>query len=253
MTTKEIDRYFRSVLDFETFGTADSSMNGIQVDNDGAEVTKIAFALDASLETFKRAAGSGAGLLFVHHGLYWGAPLRVESVLRGRLDLLLKNNLALYAAHLPLDAAARFGINAVLAGKLGMENIERFGLYHGKKIGFKGSLASPLTTQEAAAKIAYNSAPPLAVLPFGKELNRTCALIAGGAAMEAVQAVEEGVDLYITGECGHSVYHHVLEGRLNFIAGGHYSTEVWGVLSLMEKTSKELGIGTCFIDVPTGL
>ena len=45
----------------------DVSLNGLQVDNDGAEVEKIAFAVDASLETFKRAAASGAGMLFVHH------------------------------------------------------------------------------------------------------------------------------------------------------------------------------------------
>jgi len=253
MTTKEIDIYFRSVLDIEAFKKVDDSMNGIQVDNDGADVTKVAFAVDASLETFKRAAASGAGLLFVHHGLYWGKPLRIEGILRGRIDTLLKNNLALYAAHLPLDAAPEFGNNAVLAQKLGIENLESFGAFHEKKVGFKGKLAKPLTIQEAASKIAYNSQPPMTLLPFGKELNKTCAVISGGAAMEALQAIEEGIDLYVTGECCHSAYHHVLEAGLNLVAGGHYATEVWGPLALMEKTARELKIETCFIDVPTGL
>jgi len=44
-----------------------------------------------------------------------------------------------------------------------------------------------------------------------------------------------------------------MEGRMNVIAGGHYSTEVWGVRKLMEECGKQLGIDTEFIDVPTGL
>jgi len=52
----------------------DSSLNGIQVDNDGSAVRKIAFGVDAAMETFEQAAAVNAGLLFVHHGLFWGAP-----------------------------------------------------------------------------------------------------------------------------------------------------------------------------------
>ena len=228
-------------------------MNGIQADNDGADVPKIAFAVDACLETFKRAASCGAGMLFVHHGLFWGAPLRIEGILRARLDFLLKNNLALYAAHLPLDKHGEAGNNAVLAGLLGIEDKEPFGLYHGIKIGFKGRLREPLSVDEAARRVSFCGAPPIAIFPFGKAENAVCAVVSGGAAMEAAQAIEEGVDLYVTGESSHSVYHTALEGGLNMISGGHYATEVWGVRKLMERCKQELNIDTEFINVPTGL
>jgi putative NIF3 family GTP cyclohydrolase 1 type 2 len=91
------------------------------------------------------------------------------------------------------------------------------------------------------------------VHPFGKAENLSCAVVSGGAAMEAVQALDEGVDLYVTGESSHSVYHTALEGGLNMIAGGHYATEVWGVRRLMERCGRELNIDVEFIDVPTGL
>jgi putative NIF3 family GTP cyclohydrolase 1 type 2 len=65
--------------------------------------------------------------------------------------------------------------------------------------------------------------------------------------------MEEGVDLYVTGEIGHSVYHPAMEGRLNLIAGGHYSTEVWGVRKLMAECAAGLNIDVEFIDIPTGL
>ncbi|MDR2445626.1 MAG: Nif3-like dinuclear metal center hexameric protein [Spirochaetaceae bacterium] len=253
MKTRQLDDFFRDILKLDDFTAVDSSLNGIQADNDGADVQKIAFAVDACLETFKRAVSCGAGLLFVHHGLFWGAPLRIEGVLRSRLDFLLKNNLALYAAHLPLDKHSELGNNAVLAVLLGIEDKEPFGLYHGIKIGFKGWLHEPLTVDEAARRISFRGTPPIAVFPFGKASNTSCAVVSGGAAMEAEEAIEEGIDLYVTGESSHSIYHTALEGGLNMISGGHYATEVWGVRKLMERCKQELNIDTEFIDVPTGL
>jgi putative NIF3 family GTP cyclohydrolase 1 type 2 len=110
-----------------------------------------------------------------------------------------------------------------------------------------------VTTEEAVRKIAFMNRPPLGIYPFGKKENKSCAIISGGGAHEARQALDEGIDLYITGEMTHSVYHDCLDGKINMIAGGHYSTEVWGVRSVMRHCSEELHIDTEFIDVPTGL
>ena len=252
-TTCTLDGFFRNLLDIDGFKEADNSLNGLQVDNDGSEVRKIAFAVDASLEVFKRAAEAGADMLFVHHGLFWGFDQRLQGNFRERIKFLLDKNLALYAVHLPLDQNPQLGNNAVLAELLGIENPEPFGLYHGRKIGYKGNLAKALSTEEAVKKISFMNRPPVGVFPFGKKENLSCAVISGGAAMEAIQAMEEKVDLYVTGESSHTVYHHALEGHINMIAGGHYSTEVWGVRRMMEECSRQLGIETEFIDVPTGL
>jgi dinuclear metal center YbgI/SA1388 family protein len=257
MTTKELDAYFKNMLGIDGYAVCDDSMNGIQVDNDGAAVQKIAFAVDAAMETFKRAKVAGADLLFVHHGLFWGRPLAVAGVHRERLAFLLANNIALYACHLPLDAAPQVGNNAVLAGLLGIEDLEPFGGYHGTKIGYKGKLAKPLTVNEAVKKIAFLDREPIAVYAFGKRLCETAAVISGGAAFEVAQAINEGVDLYVTGETSHAVYHTVLEAKINMIAGGHYNTEVYGVRAVMERVKADLGseraIEVEFIDLPTGV
>ncbi|MDR1100267.1 MAG: Nif3-like dinuclear metal center hexameric protein [Treponema sp.] len=253
ISTQKLDGFFRKILDIEGFGSIDSSLNGIQVDNDGSELRKIAFGVDASLETFKRAAESGAGLLFVHHGLFWGSPLRIAGNLRGRIQYLLDHNMALYAVHLPLDQHPTLGNNAGLAELLGLQNIEPFGLYHGRKIGYKGTFPEALGIEEAVQRIRFMDRPVLGVYPFGREKSRTCAVVSGGAADEALQAIEEGIDLYVTGEMSHQVYPQCLEGGLNMIAGGHYSTEVWGVRRVMEYCAGELDVDVEFIDVPTGL
>jgi len=252
-TSAKLDSFFRGFLDIDGFSGSDSSLNGIQVDNDGRGIGKIAFAVDAGLETIERAAAAGAGMLFVHHGLFWGKPLALAGGHRRRVKALLDHDICLYAVHLPLDQHPEMGNNAVIAGLLGLESVEPFGGYSGRKIGYKGRFPKPLTVDQAVRKIAFEDRPPLGVYPFGQKENATCAVISGGGQFNALEAIDEGIDLFVTGETGHSVYHYCLEAGLNMIAGGHYSTEVWGVRAVMRHCAQELSIDTEFIDVPTGL
>jgi len=252
LTTAELDSFFRGFLDFERF-SSDDSLNGIQVDNDGSPVKKIAFAADAAMETFEQAAAAGAGMLLVHHGIFWGRPLRVEGNLRQRIKFLIDHNICLYGVHLPLDQHPKFGNNAVIASLLGLENIEPFGMYHGDKIGYKGTFPKPVTVDEAVNKISFMGRPPAGVLPFGKKDCLTAAVVSGGAADNYKDAIEEKIDLFITGESAHYIYHECLEAKLNMIAGGHYSTEVWGVQAVMRHCMAELGMDAEFLDIPTGL
>ena len=253
MTTKDFDRYFRTILDIDGFLQADPSMNGLQVDNDGSGIHKVAFAVDASMESFERTLAAGADILFVHHGLFWGIPLALAGSHKQRIAFLLKHNIALYAVHLPLDQHPVHGNNAALAELLGISEMEPFGEYHGKKIGYKGRLTSPLTVEEAAKRIEFMGRPAVTIFPFGARVNNSCAVISGGASHESSQAIAEGMDLYVTGEASHTMYHSALEGKLNVVAGGHYSTEVWGVRRLMTQFLMDSGVETEFIDAPTGL
>jgi len=253
LTTIEIDAFLRSILDIEGFASDDNSLNGIQVDNDGSPVKKIAFGVDAAMETFEQAAAAGAGMLFVHHGLFWGNPLRISGVIRQRIKFLLDNNICLYAVHLPLDQHPKFGNNAVIAQLLGLKDIKPFGGYKGRKIGYKGIFPQPVTIDEAVKRINFMNRPPAAVFPFGKKECVSAAIMAGGAPENARDAIEEGIDLFVTGESSHSVYHECLEAKINMIAGGHYCTEVWGAQAIMRHCMAELGIETEFLDTPTGL
>ena len=253
LTTIKLDSFFRSFLDIEGFASADNSLNGLQVDNNGSPVRKIAFCADASMEAFEQAAGIKAGMLFVHHGMFWGKEARIAGNFRQRIKFLLDHNIALYGVHLPLDQHPKFGNNAVLAGILGLENIEPFGIYHGKKVGYKGTFSGAVSVDDVVKKISFMGRLPAGVFPFGKKDCKTAAVVSGGAASNVLEAIEEGIDLYVTGESSHSFYHQCLEAKINMIAGGHYSTEVWGVRAVMDHCSAELGIDVEFIDIPTGL
>ena len=101
--------------------------------------------------------------------------------------------------------------------------------------------------------LSYFSSYSFLILPRAKDLIKTVGVISGGASGDVWQAIDEGLDAYITGEVAHENYHYVRECGINMIAGGHYQTEIVGVNLVKEKLEKETGIESVFIDVPTGL
>ncbi|MCR5725050.1 MAG: Nif3-like dinuclear metal center hexameric protein [Treponema sp.] len=255
MTLNELDRYFNSFLHKEDF-PSDPSRNGIQIANsapDSLQITKVAFAVDACEATAKRAAETGAGLLFVHHGLFWGDCTPITGLHYRRIKAFLDANLALYASHIPLDANQLVGNNFGIAKRLGLTDVQPFGSWRGMQLGAMGTLPEPLSLEKLEKKLFPDGEHALHVLPFGKKEIRTVAVISGGAGDDFVQAVQAGTDAYITGEVGHEEYHPIEESHINVIAGGHYQTETVGVNLVRRKLEAECGIETCFIDIPTGL
>lgn len=253
MDIAEFDAWASALLDIPRFAKLDDSLNGIQVGRSATPIRKVAFAVDACAESIRRARAAGAQALFVHHGLFWGKPVPVKGALRGRLSELLSADMALYACHLPLDAHPEVGNNAVLARMLGLRDVEPFGEYHGVKIGFKGRLDPAVSLDEAILRVLPAGDAPRSLLPFGPKMVSRVAVVSGGAAFEALQAISEGVELYITGEPSHSIYHEAMEAGINFVAAGHYATEVHGVKAVAERAARELGVQTVFIEYPTGL
>ena len=253
MLLKDFDEMIRELLDIDRIDPLDISLNGLQVSRSKEKINKVAFAVDASMESFKRSAALNADLLFVHHGLFWGKPYRITGSLYKRVQFLIKNDLALYGVHLPLDMHPEIGNNAGIAHKLRLENIEPFGDYHGIKIGCKGVLPSAETLDDIIGSIPGHTAEPLAKLNFGPSEIRTVGIVSGGAPEVVSQAIAENLDLYITGDASHTVYHEAMEGRINVLSAGHYATEIWGVKLLMEKIESKTDLGTVFIDIPTGL
>jgi len=253
MDTVELDSYFRNILDMDIVNKIDSSMNGFQVNQGKRQINKVAFAVDASMETFKKAVEWNAEVLFVHHGLFWGYPIAVTDSHYERLSFLIKNNISLYAAHLPLDMNPIIGNNFGIAKKLNLENIHPFGSYKGVKIGNAGTLSQIKTIDAILEILEIKKTETLGILPFGNSKISTVAIVSGGATREITQAMEQNIDLYITGDLSHETYHICKEGRINMISAGHYFTETFGPKLMAEKLKRDKAIETVFIDVPTGL
>ena len=251
MKLKELCAYYESLLRISE--TDDISLNGLQVGDDEAEIKTVAFAVDAAKETIGKAADAGADLLFVHHGLFWGKPYPLTGSVYRRFDLLFRRPLALFAVHLPLGLHPALGNNARLAQTLGLRNLRPFGEYRGVKIGFKGEWTQPLSIDTVLSRLSMTREDCLKVYDFGKKEIQTAAIVSGGAVDEISQAVAENIDLYITGDAEHEIYHFCKESRINMLSIGHYASETYGVKAVAAQTEKDCGLKTLFIDCPTGL
>lgn len=247
----ELESIINKKLNVEFFKASDPSLNGIQVGDGDQEITKIALMVDASLAGFNLAKKEGANMIICHHGLFWGKPLAIKGSHFRRVKFLIENTISLFASHLPLDANMDVGNNIGIARILGLENCEQFGKYKGSYIGVKGNLPTPHTLENIRRRLVGDN-EPVYIVPGGKNIIKTIAIVSGGSPYSVYDAINEGIDLFITGDKSHEVYHTCLEEGINMISAGHYATETSGVKQLGEWIEKEYKIESIFIDLPTG-
>ncbi|HSJ56323.1 MAG TPA: Nif3-like dinuclear metal center hexameric protein [Anaerolineae bacterium] len=250
MNRDELVSYLDELLDVKSI--QDRSNNGLQVAGT-KEVEHLAFAVDAGLDAFHRAARAGAQMLIVHHGLFWSEPVMVIGIHRARLAALLDAAISLYAVHLPLDFHDTLGNNATLARWLDLESAGTFGHHKGSAAGFIGDLPVEMTLEEFAARVAAATGEPVTgIWPFGRERVRRVAIVSGGAAFLVDQVAEAGADVYLTGEVSHGNYHQASELGINVVFGGHYATETAGLKALAGHLAEQFKLETTFLDLPTG-
>src|SRR5687768_6957619 len=94
--------YLDDYLHVDDVRDAVEAMNGLQVANTGA-IHRIASAVDLCEATIAQAAQQHADLLLVHHGLFWGGLRPLTGPYYRRVVELVRHDIAVYSAHLPLD------------------------------------------------------------------------------------------------------------------------------------------------------
>ena len=225
---------------------SDVSHNGLQVQNNGT-VTKICLGVDATLPFFKCAVENGADCVIVHHGLSWGDSL---AHITGRnydlIEFAIRNNLAVYGCHLPLDAHPVVGNNAQLAKFLGVRRVKPFYDYHGQVIGVKGDLCVSLAVLKK--RICGGISTKTVFCDFGKQVVRRIGIVSGGAGDGVEQAALEGLDFYLSGEPSLIGYHAAEHYGINAAFAGHYPTEVFGVKALGAEIKKKLRVKAEFLE-----
>ena len=233
---------------------ADYSNNGLQIEG-RPEVRRIAFAVDAGLETIQRAGQASADLLVVHHGLFWNQPLMITGTHRQRVAACIESGISLYAAHLPLDVHPRFGNNAGILEDAGFSVSGRFAEERGLAVGFMGTCEGGRTLGEIQAALeASLGCRPFRILgaPEPEKRYYTAGAITGSGLKYAEEASALGADVYLSGEGSHAAYHQVIECGIVCLLYGHYVSETVGLRRLMAHLVKEWNIECVFLDVPTG-
>ena len=253
---EEIVSHFDNLLSVSSTPDYASALNGLQVEHRGP-VHKLAAAVDCSLRTIQGALQSGANLLLVHHGLFWSGlqPLTGRHYLR--TQLLLANDVALYSAHLPLDAHPVIGNSRLLAYELDLEPTAGFGRFESIFCGVRGTV--DLETASLLARVrrfARNQGGEAIASTFvaGRRTRRWAICSGAGANADTLQeAADLVIDTLIVGEGPHWSAVEAEERGLVIIYAGHYATETLGVRQLATIGAEHFGLPWAFIEAPTGL
>lgn len=226
----------------------DGAYNGLQLENNGS-VSKIGAAVDAGQLPFAAAVAAGVDFLICHHGLFWSPPIPLTDIHYRKLKTAMDGNLAVYGAHLPLDAHPEIGNNALLAQALGLEVDGSFLPYEGNNI---ACIATGPTggRLELSEKLKALFPETYHAIEYGSEQPTRIGILTGSGQSAVPHLKAQGIDTLITGELRQQHFNMAQELGLNLYPCGHYATEVFGVKALAAEVAEKFGLEWTFIEQP---
>ncbi len=226
----ELVTYLDATL--ECAAIEDYCPNGLQVEG-RPQVGRVVAGVSACQALLDRAVIQGADAVLVHHGYFWkGEDPRVVGAKRRRLQTLLGQGISLLAYHLPLDLHPRFGNNAQLGVRLGLVAEGSITVPGGLPLLNRGRLSEPVSAARFATRLQQVLQREPLHIGVSEAKLETVAWCTGAAQSYIVQAIDAGVDAYVTGEASEQTVHQAREAGIQFYAAGHHATERYGVQAL---------------------
>ena len=214
---------------------------GLLCGSRSTSVTKVLVALDPFEHVCREAADWGAELIVTHHPIIFQAMKSITdetSIGRGIL-LLCRHGISAINAHTNLDCTPG-GVNDVLAGKLGLENIQVISPAGIHSDGIPYGLLrcgevteQPLETFLSTVKAALGCEGLRYVA--GSKLVRKVAVGGGSCAGEMREALEAGCDTFVTADVKYNQFWDAHDLGLNLVDAGHFHTENPTMPVLAEK------------------
>ena len=219
------------ILKTKTFRDYPRARNGLQVTH-GRQVKKIGWAVDADLESIRKAGKEKVDFLMVHHGLFWGSSALDRKMRTKRIREAKRLGIAIYSSHLPLDAHPELGNSIGLLKALGLSDSRRkpFGVAMGRAIGWKVE-GGRWKLRDLVNRMTRVTGRNAVVLGRGPKVCRRIGIVTGGFG-DLDQVVKARIDTLITGEADYPTEGKARELGINLILGGHRETEVFGVVKM---------------------
>ena len=247
MLLEELTDYLAGLLNVAAFD--DYAPNGLQVEG-RAEVRHLVGGVTASQALIDAAIERQADALLVHHGYFWkGEDPCIIGIKHHRLQSLLGAGISLLAYHLPLDAHPELGNNIQLARRLDINVEGRFAGSHGIDLALYGHLQQPLSAPDLRRHISLRLQREALHLGGHDRPIRRVAWCTGAAQGYFQDAVDLGVDAFISGEVSEPCTHLARESGVHYFAAGHHATERFGVQALGHHLATECNIDFEFVDV----
>jgi len=218
--------------------------NGLQLENNG-KVSKIGAAVDAGQLPFEQAIAADIDFLIVHHGMYWNAMLPLTGRKLHKVRTCLDGNLAVYSSHLPLDAHAEIGNNAMIARKLGLTVTGTFCAFEGTAIA--AIVENTLNRKTLKERLHTLFPASFTAIEYGSAQPHRVAILSGSGRSALAEMQDLGIDTLITGELRQEHFNLAQEQGFNLYPCGHYATEVFGVQALAAAAAAQFNLPWQFI------
>jgi len=233
MKAKDLAKQCDRILETKKFRDYPGAKNGLQVTHNKL-VKKVGWAVDADIESIRKAGKERVDLLIVHHGLFWGGSTLDRKIRARRIREAKRLGVAIYSSHLPLDAHPELGNSIGLLRSLGLGDSKRkqFGIAMGKAIGWKVE-GGRWKLRDLVNRMNRVTGRKSVVLGRGPKVCRKIGIVTGGFG-DLDQVVKAGLDTLITGEADYPTEVKAKELGIHLILGGHRETEVYGARSLAQ-------------------
>jgi len=237
MTPRELANECDRILESKKFRDYPGAKNGLQVSHN-KPVKKVGCAVDADIESIRKAGKGKVDFLIVHHGLFWGSSPLDRKIRAERIRLAKRLGVAIYSSHLPLDAHPELGNSIGLLRAMGLEKWKRkrFGKAMGREIGYMVE-GGRLRIRDLVNRLGRATGRKAVVLGCGPRICRRIGIVTGGFG-DLDLVVKAGLDTLITGEADYPTEVKARELGINLILGGHRETEKIGVRLISHKITK---------------
>ena len=203
---------------------------GLMAGDREAEVSRVLVTLDVDEAAIDKAISCNADMIVSHHPLIFGGIKTVtcDSLTGRRLVKLLSNNIACFSMHTNFDICGSMG--SIAADTLGLKDTRTLevtmadGNGLGKVAEYTGDKV--ITAGEWAARV-MNRFELDTVKVFGdmEKPVRKLAIYPGSGSGAVKTALEQKVDLLVTGDIGHHTGIDAKAQGLTVIDAGHYGIE----------------------------
>ncbi len=223
--------------------------NGLQVEGKQT-INSIVTGVTASQALIDKAIECNADAILVHHGYFWkGEHQPITGIKYQRIASLIKNDISLYAYHLPIDIHPMFGNNAQLGKLLELDNYSAVPDISPEGIVFQGNYSQPVTKDTLHNRLSQAlKREPMIVGESTQDIT-SVAWCTGGGQSFIEQAIAQGVDAFISGEISEQTTHIAREAGILYFAAGHHATERYGVKAVGEYLASTLDVHVTFIDI----
>ncbi len=244
MKLAELNQYLTQLLQPEKFN--DYCPNGLQVEG-RSEIAHIVTGVTASMALLEAAAKAEADTVLVHHGYFWRSERQqITGIKQRRIKFLLQHDLNLFAYHLPLDAHPDLGNNVMLGKEL---DLPIFGYLDDKHMlpysELKEAVSLQVWSENVSRALGRN---PQVIGDMGRQV-KSIAWCTGAAQQYIEQAIDNNVDVFVSGEISEQTVHLVRESGTAYISAGHHATERYGIRALGEHLAQAFDLTHTFIDI----